>query len=150
MALMQASLASDLVDLYNFVATADPPPTAEELAAKWVDAFSSYMVGISNPAAPPTAVEAGKAAMQALLEKTIMEPPPAGLVALTASLMAFCVAFAALTVPYVSMPPPSPMPPPPPTPAPSELAAAAMALTIHTWVITGLASVPPAPPAPWA
>jgi hypothetical protein len=150
MPLNPASLASDLVDLYNFVNAATSPIPADTLAQKWTDAFANYLAAATNPAFPPPAIVAGKAAMKTILAATILSPPPAGLVALTAGLMAFCVTAGGLATPFVVAPPPSPLPPPPPVPAPSTVAALAMAGTIHSWAITGQASVPPAPPAPWA
>jgi hypothetical protein len=144
------TLTNELAALYDFVANADPAPTADELAQKWTDAFANFLVQATNPVFNPAAIEAGKAVMQPLLAATIMSPPPAGLIALTAGLTAFCAATTPLVVPFVSVPPPAPLPPPPPAPAPSPVAAAAMAATILAWAITGTASVPPAPPVPWA
>lgn len=149
MPLNPATLSSELLDLFDFVAEAEDPPTADELAGRWADAFGAYLQEAMNPAFNSGAIEAGKAALRSTLAATIMDPPPAGLAALTAGLTAFCAATTALVLPFVSIPPPAPLPTPSGSPAPASAAAAALAATIHTWVITGTASVPPAPPAPW-
>lgn len=152
MALNIPTLTNKLIDLYTFINQATEPVTAEDLAERWADAFYYYMLEISNPAPGAGTIaghNAGKASMKAIMAATILLPPPAGLIALTAGLTSYCTLFAATTAPYISSPPPSPLPPPPPIPAPIEVAALAMATTIHTWVLTGLSSVPPAPPINW-
>lgn len=150
MPLNPATLADALTELYDFVHAATGPIPADVLAQKWTDAFQKYMTEAVNPTANPAALAAGASAMQPVLSATILRPPPAGLAALTAGLTAFATAFALLTAPFISTPPPAPLPPPPAVPGPSPIAAAAMAATIHTWAITGTASIPPAPPILWA
>lgn len=152
MALNIGTLTDKLIELYTFVNQATEPVLASDLAERWSDSFYSYMLEISNPAPGAGTLaghNAGKAAMKSILEATILNPPPAGLVALTAGLTAYCLAFAGTTAPYVSFPPPSPLPPPPPTPAAIPVAALAMATTIHLWASSGTSSIPPAPPTPW-
>jgi hypothetical protein len=149
------TLTDALIELYDYVGAAEDAIPPADLAELWVNAFAAYMQMASRPIFPPGAIQAGKAAMQPILEaafsvlySTPTTPPSSGLVALTAGLTAFCVATTPL-LSVVSIPPPAPLPPPPPTPAPSGVAAAAMATTIHTWVLTGSVVAPPPQAGPW-
>ena len=133
MPLLPAVLESGLQELVD-----DPPDSEQVAIERHAAVFRAYMEGITNPAVPPPAHDAAEAAFIAAAAGQALS-----IAFVQAAYSAYVVALAPLSAPFVSIPPAG-LPPLTPVPLPAYVVA------VDTWVRTGTASVPPAPPVPWA
>lgn len=121
----------------------EPPPDEPTSILEHAAAFRAYMEGLINPAVLPGGHDVAEEAFVAVAQGQSL-PPPIGILAVQTAYVAYVTALAALTAPFVTVPPPGP-----------PALAAALSLEsyvgiVDLWVRTGTASVPPAPPIPWA
>lgn len=120
-----------------------PPPDETTSIELHADAFAAYMATLTNPVSNPGAIAAGRSAFVAAAQGQSL-PPPVGILAVQGAYSAFAAAWAALTAPYVAVPPAAPPGIAAATSLPSYVG------IISTWLATGTASVPPASPVAWA
>lgn len=121
----------------------NPPPSEAQSIQDHADAFVDLLGTLTNPLPNPGALSAARAAFVGVAQGQSL-PPPVGILAVQAAYVAAVTALIGAAAPFTGTPPAGPPPIATATSLPSYV------VVVTTWLGSGTASVPPAPPSPWA
>lgn len=128
------------------------PLDEQSTAEKWAAALKVYFGELTLPTLLPGTLDLAETAMVGAMTPLIAPIPGVGATALGAGFMAFTATFTAgAAPPQIVTPPPALFVPPPLPPTDNgAVAALALASAVQLWAITGMVTIPPASPVPWA